>query len=80
MEPAALLTGVGEDVTQRSPKPQRTVTDRQHRRAHAAPFAIAQQIRPRFGGLPVPVGERDQLFAAVGAHPDQHQQTQPGPL
>ena len=56
--------------------PQRTVTDRQYRRGHAAAAAIPQQVRPRFGPLAVPVGQRDQLLAAVGAHPDHHQQAQ----
>ena len=59
---------------------RRAVPDRQHRRPHAAAFALPQQIRPRLGRLPVPVDQRDHLLAAVRAHPDQHQQAQLGLL
>ena len=58
------------------PQPQRAVPDRQRRRAHAAALGIAQQIRPRPGRLTVAIGQRDEFLAAVGAHPDHHQQAQ----
>jgi hypothetical protein len=38
--------------------------------------AIAPGCTPRLGEPPIAVGERDQLFAAVGADPDHHQQAQ----
>jgi hypothetical protein len=36
----------------------------------------SQQIGPRLRGLAIAVGQRDQLFAAVGTDPDHHQQAQ----
>ena len=74
VEPAALLAGGGEHLAHRLPEPQRAVADREHRRGHAAAFAVAQQVRPRLGGLAEPVGQGDQLLGAVGADPDHHQQ------
>lgn len=65
MEPAALLTGLGEHLADRRPEPQRPVTDGQHRSAHPAALARTQQVRPGLGGLgglAVPVIERDQLL------------------
>jgi hypothetical protein len=53
VEPAAALPRLGEHLAQPIPEAQRPVADGQHRGAHAAAGAIAQQIRPRFGGLPV---------------------------
>ena len=76
VEPAPLLPGVREHLAQRLPEPQRAVADGQHRGAHPAAAAVPQQIRPRLGRLPVPVGQRDELLAAVGADPDHHQQAQ----
>jgi hypothetical protein len=76
VEPAALFCGLGEDLAQRAPESQRPVTGREHRGTHAAAGAVAQQVSPRFGELPVPVGQGDELFAAVGAHADHHQQAQ----
>ena len=76
MEPAPLLAGVGEHLPHRLPEPQRAVADRQHRCGHPAPATRPQQIGPRLGRLAVPVGQRDELLAAVGAHPDHHQQAQ----
>ena len=76
MEPAALLAGLREHLAQRTPEPERPVPGGQHRGAHAAAAAIAQQIGPRLGGFAVAVGERDQFPAAVGADPDHHQQAQ----
>ncbi len=74
MEPAPLLPGSGEHRTDRRPEPQRPVTDGEHRRRHTAVLAAAQQVRPRLGRLPVPVGQGDQLLDAVSADPDHDQQ------
>ena len=74
MPPAALLPGGGKHVTDRLPEPERTITDGQHRGLHAATLAVAQQVGPRLARFAEPVGERDQLLAAVGADPDDHQQ------
>ncbi len=76
VEPAAALPGLGEHLAQRAPEPQRPVADGQHRGAHAAAGAVAQQVRPRLRGLPVPVSQGDELLAAIGADPDHHQQAQ----
>jgi hypothetical protein len=76
VEPAALLPGLGEHFAQRAPEPERPVADREHRGAHPAAGGITQQVRPRLGRFPIAVGERDELLAAVGADPDQHQQAQ----
>jgi hypothetical protein len=65
-----------EDVAQRFPEAQRTVADREDRGAHAAAAAVAQQVGPRLVRLAEPVGQRDELFASVRAHPDHHQQAQ----
>jgi hypothetical protein len=78
--PAALLAGGGEDLPQRPPQPKRPVADHHHRRAHAAAAQVAQQLGPVIGRLSGPVGDRDQLFSAVGADPDDHQAAQPAPL
>ena len=74
MPPAALLTSVREHLAQRLPEPQRPVADCQHRGGHPAAAATAQQIGPRLRGLLIPIGQRDQLLAAVGADTDHHQQ------
>ena len=76
MPPATLLTGVGEHLAQGFPDPQRAVADREHRRGHPAAAATPQQISPRLGGFPIAVGQRDQLFAAIRANPDHHQQAE----
>jgi hypothetical protein len=76
MEPAALFPGLREDLAQRAPEPQRPVAGRQHRGPHAAAGAVAQQVRPRLRGLPVPVRQGDELLAAIGADADHDQQAQ----
>ena len=76
VEPAALLPGGREHLAHRLPEPQRPVADGQHRRGHPAAAARPQQIGPRLGRLPVPVSQRDELLAAIGAHPDHHQQAE----
>jgi hypothetical protein len=80
MDPVALMPGRWEHVTERRPPPQRTVADRDHRRPHAAAPKVPQQLRPRLGRLPLTVTDRDQLLAAVGAYPHDHQTAQPGLL
>ena len=37
-------------------------------------LAVAQQIGPRLDRFAEPVGQRDQLLAAIGTDPDHHQQ------
>ena len=74
MEPAPLLDGLGEHLTQRRPEPQRPVADGEHRGAHAAPLGRAEQVQPGLGGLAVPVLEGDQLLGAIGADADHDQQ------
>ena len=76
VEPAPALPGLGEHLPGGLPEPQRPVTDGQHRGAHAAAGAIAQQVRPRLRRLAVPISEGDQLLAAVGADADHDQQAQ----
>jgi hypothetical protein len=76
VEPAALLPGLGEDLAQRAPEPQRPVPRRQHRGAHAPAGAVAQQVCPRLGGFPVAVGQGDEFLAAISAHADHDQQAQ----
>ena len=74
VEPAALFSGLGEHVAQRGPEPERTVTDREHRSAHPAARAAAEQIGPGLGGLALTVIERDQLLGAIRADTDDDQQ------
>ena len=80
VDPVTLLTGGREDVPQGRPQPQRAVADRDHRRLHAPPTQIPQQLRPRRGGLALAVGHGNQLLGAVGAHADDHQAAQAGLL
>ena len=76
MKPAPLLAGCREHLAHRLPEPQRPVADGQHRGGHPAAAATPQQISPRLGGLPIAVGQRDELLAAIGPHPDHHQQAE----
>jgi len=76
VEPAALLPGGREDLAQRTPEPQRPVSDREHRGAHPASRGVTQQIRPGLDRLAVAIGQRDELLAAVGPHAEEHQQAQ----
>jgi hypothetical protein len=76
VEPTTLLAGLGEHRAQRTPKPQRTIADGEDRGAHPAPMTVAQQIGPGLGGRAVTIGQRDELFAPIGAHPEHHQQAQ----
>ena len=76
MKPAALLTGRREHLAHRFPEPQGAVADGEHRGGHPAAAAITQQIGPRLGGLPISVGQGDELLAAISTHPDHHQQAE----
>jgi hypothetical protein len=76
VKPATLFTGSREHFPDGFPEPEGAVTDGQHRGGHAAAAAIPQKVSPRLGRLPVPVGEGNQLFAAIGTHPEHHQQAQ----
>jgi hypothetical protein len=76
VEPTPLLPCRGKDLAQRTPEPERAVPDRQHRGGHAAAGAVTQQICPRLDRFAIAVGQRDELFATVRAHPDKHEQTQ----
>ena len=69
MEPAPLLAGLGKHVPQRGPEPQRAVAHRQYRGRHPAAPAVSQQTGPGLGGLPVPVGQRDEFLAASARTP-----------
>jgi hypothetical protein len=57
-------------LAQCTPKSARAVTDGERRGAHPAPRGIAQQIRPGLDRFPVPVGQGDELFAAISPHAD----------
>ena len=74
MPPAPLLFRVGEHVAQRFPEPHCAVADGEHRGAHPAPLATAEQVGPRLRALAVPVIQGDQLLGPVGADADHHQQ------
>ena len=76
VEPAPLLPGGREHVPQRCPEAERTVAHGQHRGPHPTALGVPQQPRPRLGGLPVPIGQRDELLPAVGSDTDHHQQAQ----
>jgi hypothetical protein len=77
VEPTALLFGLGKHLAQRGPEPERAVADGERRGAHPASRGVARQVRPGPLGLPVPVGQRDQLLRAVRAHAREHQQAHP---
>jgi hypothetical protein len=77
MDPTALVAGLREHLPKRRPQPERAVARHDHWAAPAAAAAVAQQLRPRIAGLPLPVGDRHQLLGAIGAHPHEHQATQP---
>jgi hypothetical protein len=76
VKPTALLSGLREHLPQRAPEPECAVAHGQDRGAHPAPGAVAEQVRPGLGGLPVPVGERDEFLAAISADTDYDQQAQ----
>jgi hypothetical protein len=77
MHPAPLLFGSREHFAQRSPEPERAVTDGQRWAGQAPLLEAAEQVEPGLGVLSVAVGESDQFLGAVGANPDDHQTTQP---
>jgi hypothetical protein len=74
-----IQTGIGfrEDIPKSGPESQRAVANGQHRGTHPAALGISQQVRPRPVDSRYPVGQDDQLLAAVGADREQDQQAQP---
>src|ERR1700730_7247826 len=52
-----LFAGVREHLADRGPEPERAVTDREHRRGHAATLGRAGQVGPGLGGFAVAVVE-----------------------
>lgn len=77
MHPASGLDRVGEHVPQRRPEAQGAVAAVDRRRGHATASQVTQHVRPGLGGLPVAVGDRDQLRGAIRADADDHQRAQP---
>jgi hypothetical protein len=75
--PAALLAGLGPDLTRGGPEAERTITNREHRRDHSAPLELAQHRLPTLGALPVTVLDRQQLLLPIGARADHHQGAEP---
>lgn len=75
MEPAPLLTSVGERGVDRGPEPQGAVADSEDRGQHVAALAAVEQVGPGLGGFPVPVVEGDQFLRTVGTDPDHDQRT-----
>jgi hypothetical protein len=73
VNPTPLVTGGGEDLVQRVPEAECAVADGQHRGAHAAANAVAEQAGPRLGRFAVAVGHRDQFLRAIRPHAHQHQ-------
>jgi hypothetical protein len=76
VEPAPLLAGSREHLAHRFPEPERAVPDGQDRGGQAAAAAIAQHIGPRLGRFPEPIGQGDELLAAISTHADHHQQAE----
>ncbi len=75
VDPAALVTGFGEDLIQGRPEPQASVADRQQGRLdHASVAQRAQHLGPGFPALPVALLDGQRLLAPVRPHPDHHQQ------
>jgi hypothetical protein len=68
----------GEHLAEGLPQAHRAVADHQLRVAHAAAAALTQQVSPRLGGLPQPLGQRDQFLRAVQAHAEQDQDARVG--
>ena len=76
MKPAALLAGLREDLAERTQNP-----------SAPSPVASTGARKPRpesraarpttLLALAITIDHRDEFFAAVGAHPDQHQQALP---
>jgi hypothetical protein len=79
-DPVALVAGGREHLPERHPQPQRAVADRHHRRLHAAPSEVAEDLGPTVGGLALTVRHGDQLLGAVGAHAHDDQTAQAGLL
>jgi hypothetical protein len=78
VDPTPLALGRGPHLTHRLPEARRPVADGQRRLDLQAPGPhIRQQLLPGLLALPVAVGHGDQLLAAVGGRPDQHQEALP---
>jgi hypothetical protein len=73
VNPAPLVPCRREHLAEGLPQAHRAVADDELGVAQAAPAAVAQQVGPRLGGLPQPLGQGDQLLGAVQAHPEQDQ-------
>ena len=73
MHPTALFSALWEHLAQRTPEPEGSVADGQHRRAHATAFEIAQQLGPGLCRFSIPVADGNELLAAIGAHTNKHQ-------
>jgi hypothetical protein len=80
VDPVALVAGGREDVTQRCPQSKRAVTDRHHRRPHATPPQIPQQLGPRLGRLPLAIGDRHSSLVPSTRTPTITAAAQPGLL
>ena len=77
VNPAPLYPSLREHLAQGRPEPQGAVTDGHYRRGQAPLLEAAEHLRPAVGGLPVPVGDRNELLGPVGADPHDDQATQP---
>src|SRR5690606_35079265 len=75
-DPTPLLARGGEDLAQRGPEPERTVTDGQLRILLQTPAPeIQQELAPAFRAFAKAVGHGQQLLAAIFIGPDNHQDT-----
>ena len=77
MHPTTLLSTLWKHLAQCTPEPEGSIADRQHRRSHATAFEIAEQLRPGLCRFSIPVADGNELLAAIGAHTNKHQATQP---
>jgi len=74
VQPAALVARAGEDLVERLPEAQCTVTHRDlWRDGQPAPLHIHQQLTPALGTLAHPDLEANQLLLALGRGADQHE-------
>ena len=70
------FSALWEHVAARAPEAERSIADGEHRRAHATPFEITQQLGPWLGGLAITIADRHQVLAAIGAYANEHEATQ----
>jgi hypothetical protein len=68
------VAGDGKNLGEGLPQAHRAVADDQFGVAHATAAAATQQVGPRLGRLPQPLGQGDQLLGSVqpDAEQDQH--------